>query len=235
MTEQGEEGISAKEMYDMVNRNYEWEGFKYQIPRQYFQGEKKVAPGSRPPHKLNYIDDVLRIKKFVPAPNKYEIKENSRPLSGKMDKNPRKTLAEAIIHQNRREPSPGPASYFTRPRTAEAKINKNAPEYREHYLHEVEYLSSECPGVGEYNVNYVKSDHIASPKYHKAFASSKSTSALRKEEKGEKAEKGEKGEKGEELSRTVVAGTFDWIASQKKTASKNYFGKSKRFVAGGKF
>jgi hypothetical protein len=48
---------------------------------------------TRPQHKLNYIDDVLKIKKFVPAPNKYEIKENPRPLSGKMDKNARKTLA----------------------------------------------------------------------------------------------------------------------------------------------
>ena len=63
-------------------------------------------------------------------PNKYEIKENSRPLSGKMDKNPRKTLAETIVHQNKREPSPGPASYFTRPKTAEAKLNKHVPEYR---------------------------------------------------------------------------------------------------------
>jgi hypothetical protein len=32
-----------------------------------------------------------------------------------------------------------------------------------------------------------------------------------------------------------VIGTFDWIASQKKTANKNYFGKSKRFVTGSKF
>lgn len=35
-----------------------------------------------------------------------------------MDKNPRKTLAETIIHQNKLEPSPGPATYFSRPKTA---------------------------------------------------------------------------------------------------------------------
>jgi hypothetical protein len=126
-----ESAITPKDIYDITNRNYEWEAFKYQMPRQYYHpNDKKSPPGDRPPHKLNYIDDVLRIKKFIPAPNKYEIKENSRPLSGKMDKNPRKTLAETIIHQNKREPSPGPASYFSRPKTAEPKMNKHVPEYR---------------------------------------------------------------------------------------------------------
>lgn len=144
-----------------------------------------------------------------------------------MDKNPRKTLAETIIHQNKREPSPGPASYFSRPKTAEPKLNKNVPEYREHYLNEVEYLSSESPGVGEYNINYLKSDHIASPMYRRGFTTSKSTTSL-KREKTDKSEK-------EELSRTVVMGTFDWIASQKKPTNKNYFGKSKRFQVGSKF
>ena len=106
-----------------------------------------------------------------------------------MDKNPRKTIAETIIHQNKREPSPGPASYFSRPKTAGPKMNKNMPEYREHYLNEVEYLSSECPGVGEYNVNYLKSEHIGSPKYHKGFSNSKSTTNLAKREKTEKGDK----------------------------------------------
>ncbi len=47
-----------------------------------------------------------------------------------MDKNPRKTLAETIMHQSKREPSPAPTSYFTRPKTAESIINKNVPHYR---------------------------------------------------------------------------------------------------------
>lgn len=106
-----------------------------------------------------------------------------------MDKNPRKTLAETIIHQNRREPSPGPTTYFSRPKTAGPKLNKNVPEYREHYLNEVEYLSSESPGVGEYNINYLKNDHIVSPKYHKAFSNSKSAANLTKKEKTDKSDK----------------------------------------------
>lgn len=119
---------------------------------------------------------MLKIKKYVPAPNKYEIQENVRPLSGKMDKNPRKTLADTIIHQNKREPSPGPATYFSRPKTAGPTMNKNVPEYREHYLNEVEYLSSESPGVGEYNLNYFKIDHIAGPKFNKNKTISRSSS-----------------------------------------------------------
>ena len=93
-----------------------------------------------------------------------------------MDKNPRKTLADTIIHQNKREPSPGPATYFSRPQTAGPIMNKNVPEYREHYLNEVEYLSSESPGVGEYNLNYFKIDHITGPKFNKNKTISRSNS-----------------------------------------------------------
>ena len=42
--------------------------------------------------KKNYIDDVLKIKKNIPSPNLYQIKEDYRPLSGKMSKGARKTL-----------------------------------------------------------------------------------------------------------------------------------------------
>ena len=48
------------------------ESFKYEVPKHYHQNiEKKYTPGSKPSHKTNYIDDVLHIKKFIPAPNKY--------------------------------------------------------------------------------------------------------------------------------------------------------------------
>lgn len=47
-----------------------------------------------------------------------------------MDKNPRKTLAETIIYENKREPLPGPGSYFKRPKTAEPKAGRNPPEYK---------------------------------------------------------------------------------------------------------
>lgn len=36
----------------------------------------------------------------------------------------------------------------------------------------------------------------------------------------------------DQLSKTIVAGTFDWIASQETPHNKNYFGKGKRFVTG---
>lgn len=225
-----EEGcpISIRNMFDMASQNYEWESFKYQVPRHYLSYcQKKSEPAAKPPHKLNYIDDVLSIKKFVPAPNKYEIKENQRPLSGKMDKNPKKTMTEAIIYQSKRDPSPGPASYFNRPKTAGAKLNKHGPEHREHYLNEVEYLSSEGPGVGEYNLTYFKRDHVVSPKYHKGITISRSAANLKKKGK-DKSDK-------EELSQTIVAGTFDWMATQPKSANKNLFGKSKRFNGGSKF
>lgn len=57
-----------------------------------------------------------------------------------MDKKPRTTLTDAIYKEQKHQPGPG--AYFTRPKTADSKFNRNAPEYRQHYLNEVEYLSS---------------------------------------------------------------------------------------------
>jgi len=37
----------------------------------------------------------------VPAPNIYDVTIKYRPLSGKMDKNPRKTIADSIIDRNK--------------------------------------------------------------------------------------------------------------------------------------
>lgn len=36
----------------------------------------------------------------------------------------------------------------------------------------------------------------------------------------------------DQLSKTLIAGTFDWIASQQIPHNKNYFGKGKRFITG---
>jgi hypothetical protein len=52
-----------------------------------------------------------------------------------MDKRPRTTLTDVICKQQKK--IPGPGAYFTRPQTADNKINRNAPEYRQHYLNEV--------------------------------------------------------------------------------------------------
>jgi|JI9StandDraft_1071089.scaffolds.fasta_scaffold721329_1 hypothetical protein len=89
---------------------------------------------------MNYLDDLLRVKKTIPAPNAYRPQTQTRPLSGKMDKRARTTLTDAILKQQKA--LPGPGAYFTRPKTADCKLNRNVPEHRQHYLNEVEYLSS---------------------------------------------------------------------------------------------
>ena len=62
----------VEDLYHATNRNYEWEQFKYVVPKQYHM----QSPTHQPPDyssmlKLNYIDDVLRIKKFIPGPSSY--------------------------------------------------------------------------------------------------------------------------------------------------------------------
>ncbi|CAM5998963.1 unnamed protein product [Sphagnum balticum] len=112
----------------------------------------------------NFIDELIHQKRAIPGPSNYTPLEQQRPLSGKMDKGPRKTVTEAIIDRNRREGSPGPTSYFTRPMTAASPPHRPPPTSKDHYLNEVEYLATEGPGVGQYNVEYFKRDHVQSPK-----------------------------------------------------------------------
>jgi hypothetical protein len=95
----------------------------------------------------------------------------------------------------------------------------------------VEYLSSECPGVGEYNVNTPKT-YVTGPKYFK-LNTAKSQARLGSAKPEGKTEKKENLK--EQLSQTLVAGTFEWAAAQKRPTNKNFFGKSKRFVVGSKF
>lgn len=57
-------------------------------------------------------------------------------------------------------------------------MSRNIPEHKVHYLNEVEYLSSQSPGVGEYNINYFKTGHVISPKFKKDIAASRSVTNL---------------------------------------------------------
>ena len=65
-----------------------------------------------------------------------------------MDRKPRITTTDEKIADSKKNQYPGPGAYKPRPQTAGNKINRNAPEHRDHYLNEVEYLSAEKPGVG---------------------------------------------------------------------------------------
>ncbi len=136
--------LTFEDIYNTINRNYEWESFKYVVPKHYHQGNVQRIPSSKSQTKLNYIDEVLKTKRSIPAPNAYVIQSLNRPLSGKMDKTAKDTEGSGQVKSQ----VPGPGAYFKRAQTAGPRINRNVPEYREHYLNEVEYLSAECPGVG---------------------------------------------------------------------------------------
>ena len=140
---------NINELYQASEHNYPWEQFKYLVPQQYHHSNpSQPPPHSQPAPKLNYLDHLIKDKQKIPAPNAYNNSTPSRPLSGKMDRKPRKTVTEEAISKQKNEQIPGPGAYLTRPKTADNKINRNMPEHRQHYLNEVEYIASENPGVG---------------------------------------------------------------------------------------
>lgn len=162
---QVESMIPVRDMYNNKNRNYPWEQFKYVIPKHYISGQINAGLEPKPSPKTTYIDHYQQLKSFVPSPDAYNIVEQNRPLSGKMGKDPRKTIAETIIDKERRAKSPGPATYFLRPKTATSTLGKNPPEFKDHYLNEVEFLAAEAPGVGQYNLEAFQNKNVHTPKF----------------------------------------------------------------------
>ena len=86
------------------------------------------------------------------------------------------------------------------------------------------YLAAEAPGVGQYNVDqFDHAQRVAGFKYRSPTQSS--TKSLKVSSKDQNRRSLNK----ENLSKTLIAGTFDWIAAQRKPVNKNYFGLTKRF------
>lgn len=81
-----------------------------------------------------------------------------------MDKKQRLTYSDEVKVLSNKENIPGPGAYFKRPQSAmtQAYSRKEEVEKKDHYLNEVEYIASTCPGVGEYNVRVER--HVSSPK-----------------------------------------------------------------------
>ena len=136
MSESENRQPNIEDLYNAKNNNFPWESFKYVVPPHYHHSNPNtIPPRPQPSPKLSYVDHLLRIKKTIPAPNAYTPNDQPRPVSGKMDRKPRKTLTDETIATTKKEQYPGPGAYAPRPQTAGTKINRNAPEYRQHYLH----------------------------------------------------------------------------------------------------
>ena len=135
MSEQ-ERSPCVEDLYHAKNNNFPWESFKYVVPPQYHHSNPNIVPPyPKPTPKLSYVDHLLRVKKTIPAPNAYNPDDHPRPVSGKMDRKPRKTMTDEAIATTKKDQYPGPGAYANRPQTADNKVNRNAPGHRQHYLH----------------------------------------------------------------------------------------------------
>jgi len=124
-----------EDLYHAKNKDYPWESFKYVIsPHYHHSNSNIVPPHPHPSPKLSYVDHLLKVKKKIPAPNAYHPDDHPRPVSGKMDRRPRKTMTDETIDISKKDKYPGPGFYDNRPQTADNKVNRNAPEHRQHYL-----------------------------------------------------------------------------------------------------
>jgi hypothetical protein len=204
-------------MYDIAERNYEWEEFKYEIPRKYIHPPSPLSKSSTFfGSKKNFLDDLQRQKKQIPGPSHYKRTHlQSRPLSGKMDRS--KKLVPSQETKDKQENQPGPGAYFTRPQSATSfkpipTAKEKALIERPHYLNEVQYLAGHSPGVGAYNLS--QRSHVVGPKLlKKVYKDLLKKCDTRK------------------LLNVAASchGTFEWMNQQAKKKNNSFFGKSKRF------
>ena len=138
------ENMEIREMFDLKERNYPWEPFKYQMPKHYSSLTKysQVPAGAMFGTKDNYLDSIQKAKKTIPGPTHYKVTPvTARPKSGKMDKAERKTCS-AECESECKNKNPGPGSYFKRPKSAASTITGMSGRDKEpipkgHYLNEV--------------------------------------------------------------------------------------------------
>lgn len=65
--------ITAREIYNITERNYAWESFKYVLPRKYAaHSQTKGIDGGVFGTKDNYLDQLQKDKKKIPGPTDYK-------------------------------------------------------------------------------------------------------------------------------------------------------------------
>lgn len=91
--------IEIREMFDLREKNYDWESFKLENPKKYSSTTptSQVPSGALFGNKNNYLDSLQKEKKLIPGPTDYkETSVKQRPKSGKMDKAERLTFSEEV-------------------------------------------------------------------------------------------------------------------------------------------
>jgi len=164
--------IAIKEMFDIAMRNNTAWGIEgYAVPRDYVDSRKlqevssgKVKrPAPRELKKQDYLTDIMRATKNVPAPNKYEIvkpwvDEKNKPKAVKPTK--KSTYIDDIIRESQLKPTPGPGAHNLR--ETEEQLKKRLAQKqgkgseRVNFLCEMEHLSNSIPGPGNYNPRQIQ-------------------------------------------------------------------------------
>jgi len=80
--------FTVKELYNIKERNYDWEDFKYELPRKYTKNTTSfVKSGALFCSKKGYLDVLEKEKKTMPGPNYYKnVDIKPRSQSGKIGK-----------------------------------------------------------------------------------------------------------------------------------------------------
>ena len=89
--------MPTRELFDLLERNHDWEKAKYPVPAMYQHPSFQHIPAKAEKHKETYVDSLLQEKKQIPAPNKYRPQTAQALQMGKIGKDQRKTPADQVI------------------------------------------------------------------------------------------------------------------------------------------
>ena len=65
--------LEVRQMFNTIEKNFEWESFKLDSPKTYFGAQVKQPKDLRALGKGHYLKDLHREKKHIPGVGKYNI------------------------------------------------------------------------------------------------------------------------------------------------------------------
>lgn len=156
--------LSAKDQAVLQSRSEQQKlevGIKgYEVKLWHHDINKPVSFGihkhQRPHH---YLDELMRVKKEVPAPTSYNVRQGLEVKRNIMNQHgPKNTFPTEIQIKNRKENFPGPTTYELEWHRLDKEKRViglyTADEPRTGYLEEIEYLAKMQPPWKMYNRSY---------------------------------------------------------------------------------
>lgn len=116
------------------------------MPNTQYYNERVLNSKFLPGKKDHFLDEVCKIKKYIPSPDKYNVTGDlnmKNPEKRKFSKLPRLTIAEEILKKGTSTPGPGTYRLDFKPRNHQGKHKESDRQLG--FINEAQYRGKATP------------------------------------------------------------------------------------------